>query len=137
MSTFTGGEAGTGGAPTRGTARGGTGPEGEEGIASPLHAPAGTAMTLEGPVPYAGNILDNPDILWMDDQWTKDEVWRMNTAISGTGQTAHPTPRGAIDMPADSREGLPGKLLGTTRVHTVAVVRANWCCTAYSYCLLL
>lgn len=31
-------------------------------------------MTLEGPVPYAGNILDNPDIVWMDDHWTKDEV---------------------------------------------------------------
>ncbi|CAM9420076.1 unnamed protein product [Scytosiphon promiscuus] len=35
--------------------------------------PSGTAMTAGGPVPFAGNILDNPDMLWMDDQWTREE----------------------------------------------------------------
>lgn len=70
-----GGEAGLGGA-TRdnaGHARGGTTEAGGRGLgsSSPL---AGTAMTLEGPVPYTGNILDNPDVVWMDDRWTKDEA---------------------------------------------------------------
>lgn len=37
-------------------------------------ASAGIAMTLEGPIPYAGNILDNPGVLWMDDRWTREEV---------------------------------------------------------------
>lgn len=36
--------------------------------------PSGTAMTADGPVPFAGNILDSPDIVWMDDHWTKEEV---------------------------------------------------------------
>lgn len=36
--------------------------------------PSGTAMTANGPVPFAGNILDSPDVVWMDDCWTKEEV---------------------------------------------------------------
>eukprot|EP00903_Cladosiphon_okamuranus_P015047 g13920.t1 len=35
--------------------------------------PPGTAMTADGPVQYAGNILDSPDVVWMDDCWTKEE----------------------------------------------------------------
>ncbi|CAN0143767.1 unnamed protein product, partial [Ectocarpus sp. 8 AP-2014] len=35
--------------------------------------PSGTAMTADGPVPFAGNILDSPNILWMDDHWTREE----------------------------------------------------------------
>lgn len=34
----------------------------------------GTAMTLAGPAAYTGDILDKPDVLWMDDQWTAEEV---------------------------------------------------------------
>lgn len=40
---------------------------------------AGTSMTSEGPLPYAGNILDNPDVLWMDDHWTREEVGASQT----------------------------------------------------------
>eukprot|EP00752_Nemacystus_decipiens_P003279 g3035.t1 len=39
----------------------------------PLLPPPGTAMTADGPVPFAGNILDSPDVVWMDDCWTKEE----------------------------------------------------------------
>lgn len=36
--------------------------------------PPGTAMTADGPVQFAGNILDSPDVVWMDDCWTNEEV---------------------------------------------------------------
>lgn len=35
---------------------------------------AGSVMTSHGPAPYSGDILDNPDVVWMDDEWTEEEV---------------------------------------------------------------
>lgn len=45
----------------------------DRGEVPPL-PPPGTAFTADGPVPFAGNILDSPDVVWMDDCWTKEEV---------------------------------------------------------------
>ncbi len=41
-------------------------------------------MTADGPVPYAGNILDSPDVVWMDDHWTKEEVGSAATPRAAT-----------------------------------------------------
>lgn len=48
----------------------------------------GTAMTAEGPVPFAGNILESPDVVWMDDFWTEEEVGfglRLSRSLSLSG----------------------------------------------------
>ncbi|CAM9581213.1 unnamed protein product [Pylaiella littoralis] len=47
--------------------------------------PSGTAMTANGPVPFAGNILDSPDIVWMDDHWTKEEEEEALRYVQGKG----------------------------------------------------
>ncbi|CAM9562117.1 unnamed protein product, partial [Ectocarpus sp. 12 AP-2014] len=47
--------------------------------------PSGTAMTADGPVPFAGNILDSPNILWMDDHWTREEEEEALQSVKGKG----------------------------------------------------
>lgn len=39
-----------------------------------VSANVGTIMTSHGPAPYSGDILDNPDLVWMDDVWTAEEA---------------------------------------------------------------
>lgn len=34
----------------------------------------GSVMTSSGPAPYTGDILANPELVWMDDEWTAEEV---------------------------------------------------------------
>ncbi|CAM9558044.1 unnamed protein product [Ascophyllum nodosum] len=42
-------------------------------------------MTSEGPMPYSGNILDSPDILWMEDHWTAEEEEEASRAVAAQG----------------------------------------------------
>ncbi|CAM9611242.1 unnamed protein product [Ectocarpus sp. 6 AP-2014] len=42
-------------------------------------------MTADGPVPFAGNILDSPNILWMDDHWTREEEEEALQSVEGKG----------------------------------------------------
>lgn len=59
---------------------------------------SGTAMTADGPVPFAGNILDSPDVVWMEDHWTKEEV----------GSAATPRATNKVARDARRREGREG-----------------------------
>jgi hypothetical protein len=46
----------------------------------------GTLLSSQGPAPYVGNILDHPDLLWAEDQWTEEREKEALNVISKQGQ---------------------------------------------------
>lgn len=45
----------------------------------------GTALTSEGPAPYQGNILDDPELLWTDDVWRDEDTTDAEERVMAQG----------------------------------------------------
>eukprot|EP01032_Pedospumella_encystans_P011779 gene11779-13672_t len=45
----------------------------------------GAALTSEGPAPYSGDILEDPDLLWTDDVWNEEREKEAKTKLAEQG----------------------------------------------------
>lgn len=45
----------------------------------------GAALTSQGPAPYSGDILEDPDLLWTDDVWNEDREKEAKTKLAEQG----------------------------------------------------
>lgn len=45
----------------------------------------GKSLTCDGPAPYIGNILDNPDLIWTEDVWTDERFQEATQKILRQG----------------------------------------------------
>jgi len=47
----------------------------------------GAAFTSQGPAPYAGSILEDPDLLWTDDVWNEEREVEARTKLAEQGNS--------------------------------------------------
>ncbi len=47
----------------------------------------GAALTSQGPAPYSGDILEDPDLLWTDDVWNEEREKEARTKLAEQGGT--------------------------------------------------